>query len=136
MHHSGLVSGWNYMSNPSRGYTQPRSVMILSPFPFWLSSSSSLTCWEWPGSVYLVFLRCPCLCATPYGQPVKSSNHPRPMELPVWSRSAWISGNRVLPFTLPTNLYPLIHMSGPQLLHGCVLNHCDWCHTFFSWYGL
>ncbi|XP_044943412.1 uncharacterized protein LOC123394025 isoform X2 [Mustela putorius furo] len=58
-------------------------------------SCSSPTCWEWPGWVCLVSLRCLCLCSTTSGQPVRSSSHRRPMAQPMWSRSAWTSDNMV-----------------------------------------
>lgn len=96
MHPTGPVSGPNYVSLPPGACTLPGSLMILSPSPRF-SSFSSPTCWEWPGSACLVSLRCPCLCFTTYGQLAKSSGHPRPTARPAWSRSAWISGNTVLP---------------------------------------
>ena len=87
---------------PPGGGALPWSVTILSPFR--PSSSSSPMCWEWPGWACLVSLRCPCLCSTTYGQPVKSSSPPRPTGQPGWSRSAWTSGSTVLPFHLLDSL--------------------------------
>lgn len=99
MHPTGLASGQKCRIIPPRRCALAGPVTILCPFR--LSLSSSPMCWEWPGSVCLVSLRCPCLCSTTYGQLVKSSSHPRPTGQPVWSRSAWISDNTVLPFNPP-----------------------------------
>ena len=110
--------GSEMQNHSSQGCALAGSMMILSPSPFWLSLSSSPMCWEWPGSACLVSLQCPCLCSTTYGQLVKSSSHPRPTGQPVWSRSAWISDNTVLPFNPPITVSALVRTAGPQLLRG------------------
>lgn len=115
------VSGQKCERFPPRGCASTGSVTIFS-FSSRLSLSSWPMCWEWPGWAYLVSLPCPCLCTTTYGQLVKSSSHPRPTGQPVWSRSAWISDNTVLPLIPRINFYPLGH--------GHLCNHHDVFQTF------